>query len=103
VGSIKSRWHSDREGHFLHLHGVIKGTAGAGTALLLELSDDNGVLNALERNLENLPYEVIDINIGIALRPGTEIPDGPPRLSGVCPASQGVQPHLPPRRADGVG
>ncbi|MCU0918475.1 MAG: hypothetical protein MUC88_28525 [Planctomycetes bacterium] len=77
VGSIKSRWHSYREGHFLHLHGVIKGSAGAGTALLLELSDDNAVLRALERNLENLPYEVIDINIGIAFRPDTELPEGP--------------------------
>ena len=77
VGSIKSRWHSYREGHFLHLHGVIKGSAGAGTALLLELSDDNAVLKALERNLENLPYEVIDINIGIAFKPDAEFPEGP--------------------------
>ena len=50
AGSIKSRWHSYREGHFLQVHGVIKGSAGAGTALLLELSDDNAVLKALERN-----------------------------------------------------
>ncbi len=73
-GSIKSRWHSYKEGHFLNLHGVVKGRAGAGTALLLELSDDNEILQALEKNLE---YEVIDINIGITFKPGTEIPDKP--------------------------
>ena len=59
------------------LHGVVKGSAGAGTALLLELSDDNEVLQALEKNLENLEYEVIDINIGITFKPGTEVPDKP--------------------------
>ena len=76
-GSIKSRWHSYKEGQFLNLHGVVKGRAGAGTALLLELSDDNEILQALEKNLENLEYEVIDINIGITFKPGTEIPDKP--------------------------
>lgn len=76
-GSIKSRWHSYKEGHFLNLHGVVKGTAGAGTALLMELSDDNEILRALEANLENLDYEVIDINIGITFKPGTEVPDQP--------------------------
>jgi hypothetical protein len=77
AGSIKSRWHSYREGHFLHLHGVIKGSAGAGTALLLELSDDNAVLKDLERNLEDIPYEAIDISIAIAFGPDAEIPEGP--------------------------
>ena len=77
AGSIKSRWHSYREGQFLHLHGVIKGSAGAGTALLLELSDDNAVLKDLERNIEDLPYEVIDISIAIAFKPGAKVPDEP--------------------------
>lgn len=75
AGSIKSRWHSYREGQVLHLHGVIKGSAGAGTALLLELSDDNTVLKDLERVTEDLPYEVIDIAIAIAFKPGAEVPD----------------------------
>ena len=75
--SVKSRWHSYTEGHFLNLHGVVKGTAGAGTALLLELSDDNDILRALVKNLDNLVYEVIDINISIAFKPGTEIPEAP--------------------------
>ena len=75
--SIKSRWHSYKEGHYLNLHGVIKGSAGAGTALLLELSDDNEILQALEKNLENLEYEVIDISIGITFKPDAEIPDKP--------------------------
>jgi len=77
AGSIKSRWHSYREGQFLHLHGVIKGSAGAGTALLLELSDDNAVLRTLEHTLEDLPYEVIDIAIAIAFKPGAAIPEEP--------------------------
>jgi hypothetical protein len=77
AGSIKSRWHSYREGQFLHLHDVINGSAGAGTALLLELSDDNTVLKGLERNIEDLPYEVIDISIAIAFKPGVEVPEEP--------------------------
>lgn len=77
AGSIKSRWHSYKAGHFLNLHGVVKGTAGAGTALLMELSDDNEVIQALEKSLEDLEYEVIDININIAFKPGTEIPEEP--------------------------
>ncbi len=77
AGSIKSRWHGYREGQLLHLHGVIKGSAGAGTALFLELSDDNEVLKTLERAIEDLPYEVIDISIAIAFAPGVEVPEEP--------------------------
>lgn len=77
AGSIKSRWHSYREGQFLHLHGVIKGSAGAGTALLLELSDDNAVLKDLELNIEDLPYEANDISIAIAFKPGAKVTDEP--------------------------
>ena len=42
--SAKSRGHSYKEGHFLSQHGVVKGSAGAGRALLLELSDDSEIL-----------------------------------------------------------